>query len=443
MTRADRRGRREIERESHVDQGSDERTAASAGGVAPAAFLRLRWAILGVEAAAILVAALWLRIDIPLAPLLAVTAAGALANAFALILRPGAPSVTAFLLVLDSLRLTLLLHFSGGPMNPFSVVYLVQITLAAVVLGLRWTLGLAALSVAGYGALFVFADTAALQHVGHGEQALDQHLRGMWWAFVVAALLTTVLVARLRRDVAEREARLLIMRERVARSERFAALTTLAAGAAHELGTPLASIAVAACELERGLDAAGDRGQMIADARMIRQEVERCRAILAAMSEKGGEPMGEAAVVLDLADLATGVRDRLGNAVAGRTRIADGPAGAHVVAPPRALRGALTNLLQNALDAAPGEEIEMHITCLAGRVRLEVRDRGPGLSEEVRARIGEPFFTTKPPGKGMGLGVFVVRTLAERLGGSLVYRTGAGGGTIAVLDLPAAAGRAN
>ena len=181
-------------------------------------------------------------------------------------------------LTLDTLLLTGLLQPSGGASNPFSVLYLVYIALAAVVLGARWTWFLAALSVVCYGVL-VLGRACGSTHAAHGAADLGAHLQGMWVAFTVAAVLTAYFVVKLSTALERRDAEIAEMRERAARHERLAALTTLAAGAAHELGTPLATIAVAAGELERALRALPEAQAraLLEDARLIRAELERCR----------------------------------------------------------------------------------------------------------------------------------------------------------------------
>ena len=197
-------------------------------------------------------------------------------------------------LTLDTLLLTGLLHATGGASNPFSVLYLVYITLAAVVLGARWTWFLAALSVGCYGLLF--ATHLPLEHACHLAPEMQLHLQGMWVAFCVAAVLTAYFVVQMSTAIERRDAEMSAMRDRAARSERLASLTTLAAGAAHELGTPLATIAVAARELERSIRAlpGAQAAALVEDATLIRSEVDRCRAILNRLGAQVGQTPGEA-----------------------------------------------------------------------------------------------------------------------------------------------------
>ena len=340
-------------------------------------------------------------------------------------------------LVLDTLLLTGLLHASGGASNPFSVLYLVHITLSATVLGARWTWLLAALSIGAYGSLFV--DPAAGAHAGHSAPELAAHLRGMWVAFSVAALLVATFVTRLALALEQRDAAIARMRERAARSERVAAVTTLAAGAAHELGTPLATIAVASHELERAVRSLPQpQRQLLEDASLIRGEVERCRAILSRLTADSGQRLGETPSEVVLGDLAREVEAAVPALHRPRLRVRAEDPGARVVLPRAALQQVLDHLLRNAFEAGPGP-VELSLASTRGGLRLEVRDEAGGMAPEVLERAGEPFFSTKAPGAGLGLGLFITRSLCEQMGGRLDLCSTHGAGTTAVVEIGAAA----
>lgn len=337
-------------------------------------------------------------------------------------------------LTLDTLLLTGLLHATGGASNPFSVLYLVYITLAAVVLGARWTWFLAALSVGCYGLLF--ATHIPLEHVGHMAPEMQLHLQGMWVAFCVAAVLTAYFVVQMSTAIERRDAEMSSMRDRAARSERLASVTTLAAGAAHELGTPLATIAVAASELEQAIRALpGEQAAaLVEDATLIRSEVERCRAILNRLGAQVGQTPGEAPVELDAAGLlAAAVHSIPGRE---RARIRTSVLGDAAVRAPRgALLQVVLNLLRNALEAGAGD-VELSVETSPEGLRVVVRDAGPGIPPELLSRVGEPFFSTKAPGAGLGLGVFIARSLCEQMSGRLTLESRPGRGTTARVEVP-------
>ncbi len=382
-----------------------------------------------------------LGIDLPLVPVLALIGVTVVTNLLLgrWIDAGGVVGATVCggLLALDILVLTGLLMASGGPFNPFSVLYLVYIMLAAVVLGAAWTWSLAGLAVACYVALFQLPVHHLAAHA-HGDQALSLHLWGMLVAFVVAAVLTASFVVRLSAAIEQRDAEIAAMREQATRTERLAALTTLAAGAAHELATPLGTIAIAAGELERALARRADAGALREDTQLIRAEVERCRRILDAMAGDSGEQAGETPAPVTLDQLVRDVLAALPPEGAGRVCVTGGAApSASVEVPRRAVARAVANLVRNALDASrPPATVTLDVAGDAAGLRIIVEDQGAGMTPDVLARAVEPFFSTKPAGKGMGLGLFLVRTLAEDLGGRFVLRSTPGGGSTAELILP-------
>jgi two-component system, sensor histidine kinase RegB len=350
----------------------------------------------------------------------------------------GAENAIACVVAADFGLLTVLLALSGGPNNPFSVLYLVEVTLAAVMLAPRRTWVLMGLALACFGLLFAtprFAWFAA--HGLSHEQMMDLHIRGMWVAFGVAAAFTVVFVQRVTRALGERDRELAAARNQAVRQERLASLATLAAGAAHELSTPLSTIAVVARELERQLAQAPEAA---ADARLIRDEVERCRQTLARMATDAGAPSGEGQGHEPLSR----VVDEALAGLAGRDQVrveAHGNLARQVpLLPLRALGRSAQALVRNALQASPaGAEVLLRVEATARLLRLEVSDQGSGIPPEVLCRVGEPFFTTRQPGAGMGLGVFLARSLSEQLGGSFSLTSELGSGTRAVVQVPLAA----
>ena len=318
--------------------------------------IRLRWGAVAGQVATIAVAWRLFHAQLPLGRLVGLVLALFVSNLLLATVRRPAAFPRAWCgaaLTLDTLLLTGLLHATGGASNPFSVLYLVYITLAAVVLGARWTWSLAALSVGCYGLLF--ATQLPLEHASHLAPEMQLHLQGMWVAFCVAAVLTAYFVVQMSTAIDRRDAEMSAMRDRAARSERLASLTTLAAGAAHELGTPLATIAVAARELERSIRTLSgpQAAALVEDAALIRSEVDRCRAILNRLGAQVGQTPGEAPVEITAAELLEAVVRSIPERE--RARLETSARGDAVVRVPRnAVLQVAANLLRNALDAGEG-----------------------------------------------------------------------------------------
>jgi len=402
--------------------------------------VRLRWASVAALAAAAWAAHTFWRVRLPVVPLIALLAALAATNAaLTFQLRSPAPrrSVIGGVLLVDVGLLTGILYLVGGPLNPFSIVYLVGITVAAVALGQRWALVLGVLSNLAYGLTFLYHRPLEFIDESFSSRVLTLHLSGMWVAFAAATGLIAYFVGRVSQALAERERELTEARAAAARSERLAALFSLGAGAAHELATPLSTISTAAVELERTMIRRGEGDAPEADyIRLIRGEVGRCTTVLDQLSGRAAAASAADSSIA-LPRLVDDLRYRLGASLASRLDVTL-PADARPIdAPAEPLRQALIALLRNAFDAStPDQRVTLCVAQENG-VRVEVIDSGRGMDAAEASQAGEPFFTTKPPGAGLGLGLFLVRAFADQMGGTLRLRSTPGQGTAAILQLPA------
>jgi len=402
---------------------------------------RLRWLAVGGQALATLLAVRLLKLQLPLWPIVSTISFTAVSN-IALQLwvrrvwkwRGGPAWLVPAVLILDVVLLTALLMCSGGPNNPFCLLYLVHVAMAVVTLGEGWSRRVLASTAACYAALFIWhwpltrpvpltpAVAASAERIG----------------LVLVAGLIAYFVGRITRSLRLREKELAVASCVAARNEQLAALATLAAGAAHQLNTPLGTIAVVARELEvlsRQLELQDSFTQ---DAQLIRQEVDRCQVILSRMRVDvlHGEPQKWLKVPIDrfVAELHGELKS---SGAVSRLKILCEPGLKEISAPMRAVQQAIAILIDNAVDASNHDSlVKMSIFSREGRIIFEVEDQGVGMPEEVMRRAGEPFFTTKAPGEGMGLGLFLVRLVAEKLGGSFRLESRTGLGTRAVLELP-------
>ena len=408
--------------------------------------VRLRWLAIAGQLAIVGLTVLVLRVSLSLSLVGALISITALSNlALTAWLRKGDPSTHALtgVLFLDVLTLTALLLTAGGPSNPFSVFYLVHVALAALLLAPRPAWLVAALTSLAFGSLFVLPSHSIDPHAMHMQHgASSMHLQGMWLAYSLAAGFVVHFVSRVASALQAREHELFELQRSAVRHEKLASLSTLAAGAAHELGTPLGTIALVAKELERGLEAGSSAEALIPDVRLIRQEVERCREILQQMAARAGEGAGEMLAKISVRGVEQDLSDALG---ARASQIAFERSGEldqfdELMAPKRLLVQVLANLVRNAFDAQAEagntEPVRVVTSVEAERAAFEIFDAGPGIPAEASSRVGEPFFTTKAPGRGLGLGVFLARAFAEKMGGELTLSARPSGGTVARLSVP-------
>jgi two-component system, sensor histidine kinase RegB len=410
--------------------------------------LRLRYGMVAGEAAIIVATAYVFRLDFPvlwtLAPLAVILASNVVLGWMRGVSSQFPQETLGAAFVLDTLGLTVILGLTGGPVNPFSLLYLVQITLSVVVLDKIWTWALGTLAAICFGLLFfLHLPLPALQN-HHPEEGLSPHLVGMWIAFVIAAALISFFTGKVSDALRHREREVLDLQEQVAKHERLSSLVTLAAGAAHELGTPLSTIAIVAKELERYASDPSRSDDVREDARLIRSEIERCRFILERMSIQGGEPMGETARTVPVGELFTQVLAQFPESQRTLVKIELADEALAAVLPRQAMAQSLAALIQNALDANLDQR-PIVVTAMGtdAGLQISIRDHGHGMPDKVLRRVAEPFFTTKEPGKGMGLGTFLVRSFAERLGGRVHFDSVFGQGTTVTVELPLQSQRRN
>ncbi len=403
--------------------------------------ITLRWGSVAGQVATILGVTWLIDIQLPLLPLFLIIGLEATSNMVASLWLSRTSFAVheyhlAALMALDIALLTLLLYFTGGPQNPFTFLYLVNIALAAIALGAQWTWMLVALALLGVGILPILGyRELALSHLSlRQQQALGQ--QGMWVAFGVTAGFIVHFLWRVSRALAAREQELVTARRLTARQQQLASLATVAAGAAHELATPLSTIALVAKELTRSLPTADRLESSLADVQLIREQVARCRLILDQM----GAGLGKSSVqVLEETSAPKLIRDALSGVRAEPAvfvEVDNAAREASLRVPTRAVSQALRALIINAQDACPEGRVSVAARIQESQLIFEVADCGPGMGTKVLSRVSEPFFTTKPPGSGMGLGLYLTRAVAESLGGCLHIHSKPGHGTTVSLELP-------
>lgn len=390
----------------------------------------LRWLAIGGQTAAVLGAAFGLGFEVPLSPALGAIGASAGFNLIATARLAGsavrrAPErETAAQLAFDVVQLTALLSLTGGLENPFCLLLVAPVTVAAAALPARHAVTIGVIALIASAMLF-FWYLPLPWRAGETLELPGLYRGGMWAAVVVGVLFTAGYAWRVADEAERTEMALAATQAVLAREQRLAALGGLAAAAAHELGTPLATIQVVAKEMLR---AAPKAGPIAEDAQLLLQQAERCRDILRRLSERpdDGDAMharlGLAQLLNEAAEPHRGLDIEIDCAVEGPP----GEEAPEVRRSPEALHG-LSALVENAADFAV-ERVQVTASFDARRIRVDVTDDGPGFAPEVLPRLGEPYVTTRPKGEGspsghegMGLGFFIARTLLERTGAHLAF----------------------
>jgi two-component system sensor histidine kinase RegB len=331
---------------------------------------------------------------------------------------------------------SVLLYYTGGSMNPFVSYYLVPLTIAAATLPWLFTVVLSGLALLSYTLLLFWSyplDTILISR----ESLL---IYGMWLSFAMSAALITFFAARMAEELRRQELRRAALSEADLRDQQLLAVATQAAGAAHELGTPLATMSVLLKELRQEYS----DPNLLDDLSVLQDQVGQCKESLQQLVRAAEAERRQAVELQSVVAWVHAVLQRwhlMRPEVTYRHRC-DGQGEAPQLAPPPDLSQALLNLLNNAADACP-DDLEVSIDWGDEGVVIRIRDHGSGVPLHIADQIGKPFITTKGSnGKGFGLGLFLSQASVTRAGGSVKLYNQQGGGTLTELRLPLASGEA-
>ena len=389
--------------------------------------VRLRWLAVFGQAVAVLVVHFGLEYDVPIWPCLAVIALAAFLN---IALQVGFPQTrwleperAAYLLGFDIAELAALLYFTGGLENPFSFLLLGPVLISATALPPRMTLLLGIFAVL-CATVLIFVHYQLPWESEEPLQLPETYVIGVWLSILLAIGYIGVYTWQVAEEARQLSDALAATELVLAREQHLSQLDGLAAAAAHELGTPLATITVVVRELERALEAHSPYAD---DVKLLREQAQRCREILSKITElPAGEPFDRVPLSALIED-AVAPHRHFGVAL-GVTLPpdrSDEPVGARNPA----IRYGLGNLIENAVDFA-NKRVEILAQWTTEEVRITISDDGPGFAPEVLDRLGAPYVTHRrlgprePDGDddgafGLGLGFFIAKTLLERSGATL------------------------
>ncbi len=391
--------------------------------------LRLRWlAVLG-QLAAIFIVAQGLEFDVPVIPCVTVIGLSALLNlSLQIAFNPRQqlePIYAAALLALNIIELAALLFFTGGLQNPFSFLFLAPVLISATALTTRLTLGLGLLAAA-------CATALGFTHMPlpwNGDEPLvlpPIYMVGVWLSIMLAIGVTSLYTFQVTNEASKLSDALAATELVLTREQHLTQLDGLAAAAAHELGTPLATIFLISRELEKTLD---PQNPLAADLKTLSEQSRRCRDILAKLTQlsSSGAPFDRMPLSTLIEEAVAPNRD-FGIAI--KVRIAVAGTSEPVTKRNPAILYGVGNILENAVDFARST-VEVNAWWNAETVEIVISDDGPGIAPDMLQRIGEPYLSRRPTTEeaqgdygertGLGLGVFIARTLLERTGARISF----------------------
>ncbi|MEO8992359.1 MAG: ATP-binding protein [Nitrosospira sp.] len=335
-------------------------------------------------------------------------------------------------LLVDVFALSALLYFSGGSTNPFISLYLLPLTIAAAALPWAYTWVMAAVTISCYTLMLFYYLPLPHDHDEHSSE-FNLHVSGMWLAFVLSTMLIAWFVVKMGISIRERDKDLALAREQALRNEQIIALGTLAAGAAHELGTPLATMAVVTGELQ---DEYKENREFQDNIRILRDQITQCKRTLTQLLADAGQARAEEGSGQAVDSFLRQVLDKwqLMRPSVQFTYRDSGVKPAPKILNTQLLSQSILNLLNNAADASL-KHIEIEVSWNYQELHLQILDYGDGLSGEAVQRAGQPFFTSKAPGQGFGIGLFLANANIERFGGK-VRLTNRVGGACTQVTLP-------
>lgn len=405
-----------------------------------ALLIQLRWLAVGGQLLTILVVHGMMEIPLPLAPLLAALLLLVLINLGTLYMLKGHDTGLEYALfaalLFDIAALTWQLHFTGGLANPFAALFLLQVVIGAMLLrpSASWTMVAATLCALA----ILAADSVPLALPPDlQDDEFSLYLQGSFVCFGLIAVLLVAFVTRIARNLRERDSALAAIRQRAAEEDHIVRMGLLASGAAHELGTPLATLSVLVNDF-RAMPELKAVKDLDADLSDMEIAVRRCKTIVSGILMSAGEARGEAPERTTMRAFLTGIADEWREARGLATLEFHDRFGADIaIVSDPALRQVIGNVIDNAIDVSP-DRVSLEAAREGDTLALSIVDHGPGFPDEILEGLGKPYRSTKGR-PGGGLGLFLLVNVMRKLGGEVRAGNREGGGARVTMLLPLAA----
>jgi len=379
---------------------------------------------------------LYTEIHFPIIPVILIIALVAMLTIYSWLAYRNATTISEHVfvtqLMVDICALSLLIYFTGGSINPFISLFILPVIFAAASLKPAYISVITLLAISCYTLLMFFHVPLADMHTHHSGTQI--HLWGMWLGFILTACLVAYFVARISNTVREQDRALAAAREATLRSDRILALGTLAAGTAHELGTPLSTMAVITSELIKEFQ--HDKA-LINELTLLKQQIQRCKTILARMASDAGQSQAESGNKIRIDAY---IRQLITHWHQTRADIdfdfeMEPATNAPEIIVDQTLTSAIINILNNAADASSKK---IHVLCGWDNcsMHFEVIDDGKGIEARHQPLLGKSIFSTKSADQGLGIGLFLAETTLSRIGGKISLNNHKEGGTHAQINIP-------
>lgn len=396
---------------------------------------RLRNIALIAQSTTILTALIYLQMDLPILPILSVIALLCLFNIFTRSRlknpRPLELKELSLQLSIDILALTILLGLSGGGANPFAILYLLPLTIAAILLPTTVIWGLALLTVVCYSAILLFYVPMPFAH-NHSD-AFNLHIVGMWIGFVLSAGVIAYFIVGLRKVINLQAEALNKARDEAVRNEQLVKLGVLAASTAHEMGTPLNSMALLIEDIE--YDTPVCSPTLLKTTATLREQIARCQKALTTLTRSTGSASllgGQQTICTDYLQRLISDWQQAHPNMTINLQVNDQAKSTSVMID-EVLNLALTNIIDNAAQVSSAR-ININAQVNDKQWNLTIRDFGPGLTNENKNKVATQGYSTKP--HGLGLGLFLSHSVIERLGGMVELYNHQQGGLCTHITLP-------
>jgi two-component system sensor histidine kinase RegB len=358
---------------------------------------------------------------------------------------------------MDVLALAYLLYLTGGASNPLAWIFLLPLIITAIMLPQAYAWNMVIITSCIYTVLITYHISLPIvephmmhesmvevtpemilqSHLMDDRRYFNLHVLGMWFGFVFSAGLVAFFVVALSKTLRERDRNLADARESALRDEKIVSLATLAASAAHDMGTPLGTIAILTHEMSEELPS-HHFPEMHQKLIIVQQQLERCKQALAVMSASSGEMRAESGKVMLVSEYIDEVLNQWRtHKVSTKLKLFISPQvniDAEIIAE-RTITHSIINILNNAAEATPSEKgIEFHVDWDDRQLNLEIKDFGAGLPDELIDFAGhKPVKSNK---QGMGVGLFLTYTTIKRIGGKITFSNIESGGAIVAISLP-------